>query len=113
MEANISEIWKLAKGNRMTQWVLQTNIIGRTCWQNQNGKQSVGDLVCEGGYEWNKTILNWTSWGSPQEMPGNLKNWTDGNQVLNGWLAPDGYSWICGKLAYNKLPKNWTGSCVL
>lgn len=30
MEANTSdpEIWKPAKGNRMTQWVLQTSIIG-------------------------------------------------------------------------------------
>lgn len=114
MEANIlnPEIWKPAEGDRKAQWMLQTSIIVQTCWQNQNGKQSVGDLVCEGGYEWNETISNWTSWGSPQGVLGNLKNWTNGSQIPLGWPAPDGYYWICGKIAYTKLPKNWAGSGV-
>ena len=42
-----------------------------------------------------------------------FKNWTNGTNTPNGWPTPEGRSWICGKLAYAYLPKNWTGSCVL
>lgn len=116
MEANIlnPEIWKAAEGNRKAQQMLQRSIIVQTSWQNQNGIQLVSDLVCEGGYEWNETISNWTSWGSPQGMLGNLKNWPNNSQIPLGWPAPDGYYWICGKITYmyTKLPKNWAGPCV-
>ena len=117
MESNISnpQIWKtMGKSNRKQQWVLQTSIIGRSCWQNlkDNGRP-VGNLECEGGYLWNETQNNWDKWGNPLEMNDQSKNWTNGTNLPNGWPTPEGQYWICGKLAYAYLPKNWTGSCVL
>ncbi|XP_064032325.1 endogenous retrovirus group 3 member 1 Env polyprotein [Pogoniulus pusillus] len=115
MEANISDpnTWKVERGNRKQQWVLQTSIIGRSCWQRLGDGKFVGNLECEGGYEWNETKNTWERWGTPLEMPFQLRNWTNGSTIVNGWPAPGGYYWICGKVAYALLPKNWVGSCVL
>lgn len=32
---------------------------------------------------------------------------------MKEWVAPDNMYWICGNLAYERLPLNWSGSCVL
>ncbi|NXM42804.1 ENR1 protein, partial [Gymnorhina tibicen] len=29
------------------------------------------------------------------------------------WRAPKGLFWLCGKMAYVMLPKDWAGSCML
>ena len=117
MESNISDsqVWNtMGTGNRKQRWVLQTSMIGRSCWQNlkDNGKQ-VGHLECEGGYLWNETTNNWDKWGSPLKMNDQFTNWTSRQDISNAWPTPEGHYWICGKLAYAYLPKNWTGSCVL
>ncbi|NXF42199.1 ENR1 protein, partial [Nyctibius bracteatus] len=117
MESNISDpqVWKTKRrGNKKQQWVLQINIIGKSCWQNlkDNGKQ-VGNLECEGGYLWNETSNNWDKWGNPLDMNNQFMNWNNGTKIPNGWPTPEGYYWICGKLAYANLPRNWTGSCIL
>ncbi|XP_029897243.1 ubiquinone biosynthesis monooxygenase COQ6, mitochondrial isoform X2 [Aquila chrysaetos chrysaetos] len=117
MESNISnpQVWKtMGKDNRKQQWVLQTSIIGRSCWQNlRDDGREVGNLECEGGYLWNETRNNWDRWGNPLEMNNQFKNWTSGTNIPNGWPTPEGHYWICGRLAYAYLPRNWTGSCVL
>lgn len=63
MESNISDpiIWKNQKeNNRRQQWILQTSIIGKSCWQNlEECGKPVSNLVCEGGYIWNKTKQDW------------------------------------------------------
>uniref|UniRef100_A0A8B9J0L5 Envelope glycoprotein n=1 Tax=Amazona collaria TaxID=241587 RepID=A0A8B9J0L5_9PSIT len=107
-------VWnRTKKGNRKQQWVLQTNIIGRSCWQNLENGKPVGNLECEGGYLWNETRNEWDKWGKPLEMADQFRNWTNGTTISDGWPTPDGHYWICGRLAYAYLPKNWTGSCVL
>ncbi|XP_029887621.1 LOW QUALITY PROTEIN: endogenous retrovirus group 3 member 1 Env polyprotein-like [Aquila chrysaetos chrysaetos] len=117
MESNISnpQVWTtVGKDNRKQQWVLQTSVIGKSCWQNlrDDGRQ-VGNLEREGGFLWNETRNNWDRWGNPLEINNQFKNWTNGTNIPNGWPTPKGHYWICGRLAYAYLPKNWTGSCVL
>lgn len=77
-----------------------------------NGEQ-VGNLECDGGYLWNETRRKWDQWGKPLEMAAQFKNWTNGTTIPDGWPTPKGHYWICGRLAYAYLPKDWTGSCVL
>ncbi|NXD72225.1 ENR1 protein, partial [Eolophus roseicapillus] len=117
MESNISDstIWKNREGNnRQQQWILQTSIVGRSCWQNlEDGGRPVGNLLCEGGYTWNKTKKDWKKWGNPIEMNQQLSNWTNGTKIPNGWPTPDGHYWICGKIAFAFLPQNLTGSYML
>jgi len=116
-ESNISDprVWKtMGKGNRKQQWVRQTSIIGRSCWQNLKNKgRQAGNLECEGGYLWNETQNSWDKRGSPLEMNNQFKNWTNGTNIPNGWPTSQGHDWICGKLAHAYLPENWAGSCVL
>ena len=77
-ESNISDprVWKtMGKGNRKQQWVRQTSIIGRSCWQNLKNKgRQAGNLECEGGYLWNETQNSWDKRGSPLEMNNQFKN---------------------------------------
>lgn len=117
MESNISDptIWKNREGNnRRQQWILQTSIIGKSCWQNlENDGEPVGNLLCEGGYMWNKTKKDWEKWGDPMEINQQFSNWTNGTNIPKGWPTPDGHYWICGKIAFAFLPRNWAGSCIL
>uniref|UniRef100_A0A663F9Q9 Envelope glycoprotein n=1 Tax=Aquila chrysaetos chrysaetos TaxID=223781 RepID=A0A663F9Q9_AQUCH len=100
MESNISnpQVWKtVGKDNRKQQWVLQTSVIGKSCWQNlrDDGRQ-VGNLEREGGFLWNETRNNWDRWGNPLEINNQFKNWTNGTNIPNGWPTPKGHYWICG-----------------
>ena len=57
LESNINDhrIWKINNQDRRQQWILQTNIIGRSCFQHLTKEgEPVGNLICEGGYIRNK-----------------------------------------------------------
>uniref|UniRef100_A0A8D0F341 Envelope glycoprotein n=1 Tax=Strix occidentalis caurina TaxID=311401 RepID=A0A8D0F341_STROC len=116
LESNITDyrIWKVNSQDRRQQWILQTNIVGRSCFQHLAKEgEPVGNLICEGGYIWNKTRKDWDKWGNTMEINSQVANWTNGNNIPNGWPALEGHYWICGKLAFATLPKNWVGSCIV
>lgn len=104
MESNICDptIWKNPKkNNRRQQRILQTSIIGKSCWQNlENEGKPVGNLLCEGGYIWKRTKKDWEKWGDPIKMNQQFSNWTNGTNIPNSWPTPDGHYWICGKIAF-------------
>ncbi|NXB42527.1 ENR1 protein, partial [Leucopsar rothschildi] len=39
--------------------------------------------------------------------------WQQPESIKLSWKAPDGIFWICGKRAYNTLPKRWRRTCTL
>ncbi|NXN22894.1 ENR1 protein, partial [Nycticryphes semicollaris] len=39
--------------------------------------------------------------------------WRNPEKTNSSWKSPDGLFWICGKRAYNELPKKWRGSCTI
>ncbi|XP_013921331.1 PREDICTED: endogenous retrovirus group 3 member 1 Env polyprotein-like [Thamnophis sirtalis] len=95
-------------------WTLTTNLVGRNCF-SRNGSYPVGHLICLG--EWDATYSNWSSPSNirpPSKFNLTLLQYLKKPQTPSvPWEAPDNMYWICGTLAYEVLPKDWSGSCVL
>ncbi|XP_063148928.1 endogenous retrovirus group 3 member 1 Env polyprotein [Candoia aspera] len=86
-------------------WTLTTNLVANVCFR-QNGTEPVGDLMCKGVWDG----CNWTSPNNeqPKPEPYNMPLRKAGAE----WVAPENMYWICGNQAYEKLPGNWSGTCM-
>ncbi|XP_039179301.1 endogenous retrovirus group 3 member 1 Env polyprotein-like [Crotalus tigris] len=82
-------------------WTLSTNLVGKNCFK-RNGTKKVGDLICLG--YWDGKYKQWTTVGNQSEPE--KFNFTEWGTYLSLY-------WICGNQAYESLPGNWGGSCVL
>ncbi|XP_060706563.1 endogenous retrovirus group 3 member 1 Env polyprotein-like [Hemiscyllium ocellatum] len=71
-----------------------------------------GDLTCR---RLHPTSDSWNCSGSGPYagMPGIREAWDGVARDSGGGLAPDGLFWICGDLAYSRLPEKWGGLCFL
>uniref|UniRef100_A0A8C6XT04 Envelope polyprotein n=1 Tax=Naja naja TaxID=35670 RepID=A0A8C6XT04_NAJNA len=97
---------------RNTIWSLTTNLIGKNCF-TRNGSSPVGHPICMGTWD-----PSYESWTSPSNLTQPLKFVSPLLSYLNEsepipWPAPKDMYWICGSFAYEILPANWSGSCVL
>ncbi|XP_039204510.1 endogenous retrovirus group 3 member 1 Env polyprotein-like [Crotalus tigris] len=90
-------------------WTLTTNIVGTNCFF-RNGSIPVGTLLCRGQWERGQ-------WVSPtNESAPVLLNHTFFNYLRRSslnWTAPQGMYWVCGSFAYEYVPPDWSGACVL
>ncbi|XP_060537872.1 endogenous retrovirus group 3 member 1 Env polyprotein-like [Pantherophis guttatus] len=125
-ELNYSKVLEMdQKGNlsytkgKDGDWTLTTNLVGNVCFKRKiiKGCKEVGNLICIG--KWESKVWwsgNNATEGIDEQALFNIEGLAflndPDNQTL-GWLAPDGLYWICGKMAYGYLPKNWCGACVL
>ncbi|XP_032082772.1 endogenous retrovirus group 3 member 1 Env polyprotein-like [Thamnophis elegans] len=92
-----------------TAWTLTTNIVGTHCYF-RNGSFAVGTLLCKG--QWANS--SWTSAANisqPEQL--NTTTFSYFSSSTRNWTAPVGMYWVCGNLAYEYLPHNWGGSCIL
>ncbi|XP_060135040.1 endogenous retrovirus group 3 member 1 Env polyprotein [Zootoca vivipara] len=99
-------------------WQISNNVVGMECFvrnvtSRSNGTQ-VGNLPCMGQWEgknwWGHNNKTWpTPLGKIRQM-GFLLD--PENRTLE-WTTPLGFYWACGEYAYNRLPPDWVGSCVL
>ena len=51
--------------------------------------------------------------GEPNEDKSKSSQLDRWEQDTNWLPALEGHYWICGKLAFAFLPKNWVGSCIV
>ncbi|XP_070598698.1 endogenous retrovirus group 3 member 1 Env polyprotein-like [Erythrolamprus reginae] len=112
---NLSVTGNITKRERVTgtMWTLTTNLVGRNCFMRM-GSVNVGHLICLGFWD-----LAYEKWISPGNATEPVKFDTTNLNYLGSvgqgeeWVAPQNMYWICGKIAYEALPSNWSGSCVL
>uniref|UniRef100_A0A670I4B0 Envelope glycoprotein n=1 Tax=Podarcis muralis TaxID=64176 RepID=A0A670I4B0_PODMU len=123
-EVNYTEVLRNEKnytylhpGNEV--WQISNSLVGVECFVRNSSDQKsirVGDTPCLGqwnGKEW------WSSNNATKDWPSALANMTnmtplqDPQNTSREWTTPDGFYWACGGYAYNRLPLNWVGSCVL
>uniref|UniRef100_A0A670K667 Envelope glycoprotein n=1 Tax=Podarcis muralis TaxID=64176 RepID=A0A670K667_PODMU len=124
-EVNYTEVWKNEKnytyhhpGNEI--WQISNNLVGMECFVRNTssikGGIHVGDTPCVGQWE-NKQW--WSSDNITRKWPPALADMTnmaflqDPHNITREWTTPDGFYWACGGYAYNRLPPNWVGSCIL
>lgn len=98
-------------------WAITTNLVGKVCYtRNRTLTHSlnVGSLRCLGSWE-NGTWWSGENHTAPTRMLELISNMTFLSTPEDDlvWYSPDGLYWVCGQLAYNRLPPNWYGSCVL
>ncbi|XP_070615589.1 endogenous retrovirus group 3 member 1 Env polyprotein-like [Erythrolamprus reginae] len=121
MEAEPSVFNNLSRTGNITErkklsgmiWTLSTNLVGRNCFL-RTGSVNEGDLICLGF--WDITYQKWSSPGNatkPLKFDTTYLSYLLSTASDTEWVAPNDMYWICGKLAYETLPRNWSGSCVL
>uniref|UniRef100_A0A8C6V3H2 Envelope glycoprotein n=1 Tax=Naja naja TaxID=35670 RepID=A0A8C6V3H2_NAJNA len=99
-------------------WAVTTNLVGNICYQrNQTDsrKTYVGSSRCLGIWE-NGTWWSGENITTPEKSLEKIENMSflsRSEEDSQKWITPDGLYWVCGRYAYNSLPKDWYGSCVL
>lgn len=107
-------------------WTLLAPILGTTCIERCASVQfskPVGNTACTSSLIVNDTLACWWS-NDNSTLASSMENpystfpvlshlWVDPGNISLSWRVPEGMFWICGLTAYSRLPKVWSGSCVL